>query len=79
MEFLLWNNLLGLGVHGDCGIFYFLGVEVLDSGGGTVVAAVDAPRGFTRHMWGAILDLAAGVNVAWVILILGIDEPYGYY
>ena len=48
-------------------------------GGVTVVAAVDAPRVFTRHVWGAILDPAAGVHVAWVILLLGIGEPYGYY
>ena len=60
---------------------YFIGVEDLDSwvGGVTAVAAVDAPRWFTRPVWGAILDLAAGVHVSWVILILGIGEPYGYY
>ena len=23
VEFLLWNDLMGLGVHGDRGIFYF--------------------------------------------------------
>ena len=29
VEFLLWNNLLGLGVHGDHGILYFLGWRIL--------------------------------------------------
>ena len=37
--------------------------------------AVDAPGGFTRHVGGVILDLAADAHVAWVVLILGSFEP----
>ena len=47
--------------------------------GVTVVAAVDAPNCFTRPVWGGILDLAAELHVSWVILILGMGEPYGGY
>ena len=44
VEFLLWNDHLGLGVHGDRGIFYFSGVEDLDSWGGDIGGCHGRPQ-----------------------------------